>query len=80
VHHARPRHGLKELLNLWRARDKLVLPELEARVLDELDEGDEQAPGMRPVHNEALEEDAGDLLLNGLSVGLGKLGRDSPNS
>ena len=72
---------------------ELVRPELEGGVLDELDEGDEQPPGVRPVHDQPLQqhpgeggedeeededdgkenEDApGDLLLDGLGVGLGE--------
>ena len=35
---------------------ELVVPELEAGVLDELDEGDEQTPGVRPVHDQPLQQ------------------------
>lgn len=76
-----------------------MAPELEGRILDQLDEGDEQTPRVRPVHyqplqqnpkeqggnvNQVFVDDAqrhrldlgsvspGDLLLDGLSVGLGK--------
>ena len=31
-------------------------PELEGGVLDELDEGDEEAPGVGPVHDQPLQE------------------------
>ena len=48
------------------------MPELELRVLDEFDESDEESPRMRPVYDEALEQDAGDLLLNRLDVRLGE--------
>ena len=44
---------------------------LEGGVL-ELYEGDEEPPGVRSVHDEALQEDPGDLRLDGLGVGLGK--------
>ena len=71
-HHARPGDGLEELLYFRGAGDELVLPELEAGVLDELDEGDEEAPRVRPVHDQPLQEDARDLLLDGLGVGLGE--------
>jgi len=71
-HHARPGDRLEELLDLWCAGDELVLPELEAGVLDELDEGDEEAPRVRPVHYQPLQEHPSDLLLYGLGVGLGK--------
>ena len=36
--------------------DELVCPELEGGVLDQLDEGDEQAPGVWPVHNQPLQQ------------------------
>ena len=36
------------------------------RVLDQLDEGDEQAPRVRPVHNQPLQQHARDLLLHNL--------------
>ena len=64
--HAGLGHALKQALNLGRAVGEAQLPEVVARVLDELDEGDQQAPGMRPVHYEALQEHARDLLLNDL--------------
>ena len=38
-----------------------MLPELEAGVLDELDEGDEEAPRVRPVHDQPLQEHPSDL-------------------
>ena len=47
-----------------------MLPKLEVWVLDELYEGDEEPPGVGAVDDEALEQDAGDLLLDGLGVGL----------
>jgi len=50
--------------------DKLVGPELERRVLDQFDERDQQSPGVRPVDNESLQQNPGDLLLDGLRVGL----------
>ena len=60
-HHAGPGDGLEELLYLWGAGDELVLPELEGGVLDELDEGDEEAPRVRPVHDQTLQEHPRDL-------------------
>ena len=42
--HAAAGHGLEELLDLRRAADERVRPEGVARVLDELDEGDQQTP------------------------------------
>ena len=36
---------------------KLVFPEVVGGVLDELNEGDEQAPGVRSVHNQSLQQD-----------------------
>lgn len=50
--------------------DEVVLPELVHRVFDELDEGYEEAPRVRAVHDEPLEQHSGDLLLDGLRVGL----------
>ena len=41
-------------------------PEVVPRILDELDKGDEQTPGVRPVDDEPLDEDARDLLLYAL--------------
>ena len=52
--------------------DKLVLPEVIGRVLDELNERYEQPPWMRSVHYQPLQENSGDLFLNCLCVGLGK--------
>lgn len=51
---------------------KLVLPKLVGRILDELDERDQQAPRMRPIHDQPLEQHSGYLLLDGLGVGLGE--------
>jgi len=69
-HHTAPGHRLEELLDLGRTLHELVGPELERRVLDEFDEGDEESPGVGPVHNQPLQQHPGDLLLDGLSVGL----------
>ena len=44
------------LFNLGRTTNELMRPELELRILDELDEGDEQAPRMRPIHDQALQQ------------------------
>ena len=55
-HHAAPSHGLKQFLDLRGAVDKLVGPELEGRVLDQLDEGDEETPGVRSVDNQPLQQ------------------------
>lgn len=48
------------------------MPELELRVLDELDEGDEKTPRMRSVDNEPLQQHTCDLLLDRFRVRLGK--------
>lgn len=45
------------LLNLWGAVHKIMAPELKGRVLDQLYEGDEQTPWVRPVHNQPLQQD-----------------------
>jgi len=34
-----------------------MLPEVVGLVLDELNEGDEQPPRVRPVHNQTLQQD-----------------------
>ena len=36
--------------------NKVVFPEVVGGVLDQLDEGDEQPPGMRSVHNQTLQQ------------------------
>ena len=55
-YHAAPGHALKQLLYFRSAVDELVRPELERRVLDKFDEGDEETPGVRPVHDQPLEQ------------------------
>ena len=49
-----------------------VRPEVVARVLDELDKGDEQPPGVGAVDDEALQQHARDLLLDDLLLRLGE--------
>lgn len=44
---------------------KLVVPELVDGVLDQLDEGDQQAPRMRSIDDESLHQHTRDLLLEG---------------
>lgn len=90
------------LFNLRGTVHKVVAPELEGRVLDQLYERDEETPRVRPVHNQPLQQNPerrgesfhwrrlywlhlteeaassdqtvspGDLLLDGLGVGLSK--------
>lgn len=36
---------------------KVVAPELKGRILDELDEGDEESPGVWPVDDQPLQQD-----------------------
>lgn len=84
------------LLNLRGTVHKVVAPELEGRILDELYEGNEKTPGVWPVHDQPLQQyperpssscpgvtanvcvcvcvsgSPGDLLLDGLRVGLSK--------
>ena len=43
------------LFNLGGTVDKLVLPEIVGGVFDELNEGDEEAPGMRSVDYQSLQ-------------------------
>ena len=49
-----------------------MVPKLEVGVVDQFDESDEQAPGVRSVHYHSLEKHPRDLLLDMLRVGLGK--------
>lgn len=51
------------LLNLGCAMHKIVIPKLIARILDQLNEGDEKTPRMRPIHNQTFEQDTCYLLL-----------------
>ena len=51
-------------------------PEVVSRILDELDEGDQQTPRMRPVHDQSFEEHARDLLLNDSELGFGEQVQD----
>lgn len=69
-HHTAASYRFEELLDFGSTVDKLVGPELERRVLDQFDERDQQSPGVRPVDNESLQQNPGDLLLDGLRVGL----------
>ena len=39
--------------------DKLVRPELESGVLDQLDEGDQETPGVGPVNDQPLKQHPG---------------------
>ena len=52
--------------------DKLVIPEFELWVLDELDEGDEETPWVRTIDDEPFQEDARHLLLDRFRVRLGE--------
>ena len=54
-HHATPGHALKQLLDLRGAVHELVRPELEGRILDQLNKSDEEAPGVWSVYNQPLE-------------------------
>lgn len=72
LHHTGSGYGLEKLFDFRSTMDKLVIPELVYRVLDEVDERDQKAPRVRTVHDEALEEDPCYLFLNGFSVGLSK--------
>ena len=44
------------LLNLWSTVDKLMIPKLEAWISDEVNEGDEKAPGVRSVDDQSLQQ------------------------
>lgn len=47
------------LFNLRGTVHKVVAPELEGRILDQLDEGDEETPRVRPVHYQPLQQNPG---------------------
>mmetsp|Transcript_10100 Transcript_10100/g.24108 ORF Transcript_10100/g.24108 Transcript_10100/m.24108 type:complete len:339 (+) Transcript_10100:48-1064(+) len=65
-------HALEELLHLRRTFHEAVVPKLVASVLDQLYEGNQQAPRVRSVHDEALQQDSGDLLPHHLVAGVGE--------
>lgn len=44
------------LLYLWCTVHKLMIPELELGVLDKLNEGDEEPPGVRSVYYQSLQQ------------------------
>ena len=52
--------------------DELVLPEVIGWVLYELDERNEQPPGVGTIHYQPLQQNSSDLFLDRLSIGLGK--------
>jgi hypothetical protein len=52
--HTAPCNGLKQTLDLRCTACEGVIPEVVPRILDEFNEGDEQAPRMRPIHNQSL--------------------------
>ncbi len=54
---------INEPFDFRSASGELVLPEIVDGVLDELDERDQQTPGMRTQGHQTLEQNAGDLLL-----------------
>ena len=47
------------LFNLWGTVYKVMAPELEGRILDQLNEGDEETPWVRPVHYQPLQQNPG---------------------
>ena len=52
--------------------DELVFPEVIGWVLYELDERNEQPPGVGTIDYQPLQQNSSDLFLDRLSVGLGK--------
>mmetsp|Transcript_31754 Transcript_31754/g.64550 ORF Transcript_31754/g.64550 Transcript_31754/m.64550 type:complete len:458 (-) Transcript_31754:1811-3184(-) len=64
--HARTRHTLEDFLNFCGTMSELMCPEVVAWILDELDEGDEEAPRVRTVHNKPLKKHSRDVLLHKL--------------
>ena len=57
--HAAASHRLEKFLDLWGAVHELVGPELERGVLDQLDEGDQETPGVGPVDDQPLKQHPG---------------------
>jgi hypothetical protein len=51
---------------------EVVFGEFVRWILHELDKGDQEAPRMRTVHDDSLEEHTSDLLLYGFRVRLGE--------
>ena len=69
-HHAASGHGFKQLLDLWCTVNKLVRPKLEGVVLDQLNEGDEETPGMRSVDNQSLQQHSANIKCRILNLSL----------
>ena len=51
---------------------KFMLPKVVRRILDQLNKGNQQPPGVWPVHYQPFQQNTGDLLLYGFSIGLSK--------
>lgn len=62
--HATSRHRLKQPFDLGCTASEGLLPESVARVLNKLNESDQQAPGVRPMNNQTLQQHSRDLLHN----------------
>lgn len=60
---ARLGHALEDTRDLRRRTHKRVVPEAVVYILDQLDEGDEEAPGVWPAHDQALQKYSRNLLL-----------------
>ena len=54
-----------------------MLPKVVGGILYELNESDEQTPGVWPIHYQSLQQDSCDLLLYGFSISLGKQRKQS---
>mmetsp|Transcript_3880 Transcript_3880/g.9769 ORF Transcript_3880/g.9769 Transcript_3880/m.9769 type:complete len:403 (-) Transcript_3880:512-1720(-) len=61
---------LEELLDVGGHTHESILPQLVPWVSDEFDEGDEEAPGVRTVHYQTLQQHPGDLFLYDLLFAL----------
>jgi hypothetical protein len=70
--HARTSDRLEDTFYFRRTVRKSVRPEGIPRILDKLDEGDKEPPGMWPMNNKALKENAGYLLLDVFTGCFGK--------
>lgn len=70
--HAALRNRLEQLFDLWGTVYKFMVPELKCWVFNQLNEGDEKTPRMRPIYNQPFQENPCDLFLDCLSVRLGK--------
>lgn len=66
--HKQGHSSLDLLFNFGGAVDKLMRPKLVLMILDELDEGDQKTPWMRPIHYQALQQNPVDKIVISIFV------------